>query len=153
MASITPFLWFDSDLAEPVEYYRSIFGEVGSVDVPDGLGDGPAFTATIELCGQKLMLLNGGPENAGFTESQSLFVSVDSQEQVDYLWDRLTADGGEPGQCGWLKDRYGLSWQIVPEVLGSLLGAIDRAAAQRATEAMLGMTKLDVAALQAAFDG
>ena len=149
MPSITPFLWFDTDLAEPISYYRSIFGDVG---VPEAADDGPIFMATIELCGQRLHLLNGGPAHAGFTETISLFVSVDTQDEVDELWDRLTADGGEPSQCGWLKDRYGLSWQIVPTILGTLLGSPDRARAQQAQEAMMGMSKLDIAGLQAAFD-
>jgi predicted 3-demethylubiquinone-9 3-methyltransferase (glyoxalase superfamily) len=98
------------------------------------------------------MLLNGGPIHAGFTESISLFVSVESQEEIDDLWERLTVRGGEPGRCGWLKDRYGLSWQIVPTVLGTLLGSSDRIRAQQATDAMMQMGKLDTAALQAAYD-
>ncbi len=149
MPSITPFLWFDTDLAEPIAYYRSIFGDVG---MPETAGDGPIFMATINLSGQQLHLLNGGPAHAGFTESISLFVSVVTQDEVDDLWDRLTADGGEPSRCGWLKDRYGLSWQIVPTILGTLLGSPDRARAQQAQDAMMGMNKLDIAGLQAAFD-
>jgi predicted 3-demethylubiquinone-9 3-methyltransferase (glyoxalase superfamily) len=148
MPSITPFLWFDSDLAEPVAFYTSIFPEDASPEVDDG----PIFTATIELCGQKLILLNGGPAHAGFTESISLLVSVDTQDEIDELWERLTTEGGEPGRCGWLKDRYGLSWQVVPTVLGSLLGSPDRTRAQQATDAMMQMSKLDIAALQAAHD-
>ncbi len=149
MASITPFLWFDSDLAEPIAFYTSIFPD--SV-APDLGADGPVMMATIELCGQQLMLLNGGPALAGFQESISLFVSVETQDEIDQLWDRLTANGGEPGQCGWLKDRYGLSWQVVPTVLGSLLGSSDRTRAQQAQEAMMQMGKLDIAGLQSAFD-
>jgi len=148
MASITPFLWFDTDLAEPIAYYTSIFPEA----VADEPHDGPVFSATLELCGQRLMLLNGGPAHAGFTEAISLLVSVQTQAEVDDLWERLTADGGEPGRCGWLKDRYGLSWQIVPTVLGAVLGSPDRQRAQQAQEAMLAMGKLDIAALQAAHD-
>jgi predicted 3-demethylubiquinone-9 3-methyltransferase (glyoxalase superfamily) len=149
MASITPFLWFDTDLAEPITYYTSIFPDAVQ---PEARTDGPIFMATIELCGQQLMLLNGGPAHAGFGESISLFISVENQDEVDELWDRLTANGGEPGQCGWLKDRYGLSWQVVPTVLGTLLGSPDRTRAQQAQDAMMQMGKLDVAALQAAFD-
>jgi predicted 3-demethylubiquinone-9 3-methyltransferase (glyoxalase superfamily) len=147
MPTITPFLWFDGDLAEPIAYYASVFADA---KVPPL--DGPVFSAEIELCGQRLLLLNGGPVHAGFTESISLFVQVDTQAEVDELWTRLTADGGEPGQCGWLKDRFGLSWQIIPSVLGSLLGAPDRVRAGQAHEAMMAMGKLDIAALQAAFD-
>ena len=153
MPSITPFLWFDTDLAEPIAYYTSIFPDAASPDVRRAADDGPIFTATIELCGQQLMLLNGGPVHAGFTEAISLFVSVDTQAQIDELWRRLTADGGEPGSCGWLKDRYGLSWQIVPSVLGTLLGSSDRVRAQQAIDAMMPMSKLDIAALQSAYDG
>jgi predicted 3-demethylubiquinone-9 3-methyltransferase (glyoxalase superfamily) len=150
--SITPFLWFDTDLAEPISYYTSIFPNSTVVNAPATDNEGPIFTATIELCGQLLHLLNGGPFHAGFTESISLFVSVDTQEEIDDIWQRLTADGGEEGRCGWLKDRYGLSWQVVPAVLGSLLGSSDRTRAQQATDAMMTMERLDIAALQAAYD-
>jgi predicted 3-demethylubiquinone-9 3-methyltransferase (glyoxalase superfamily) len=152
MPSITPFLWFNTDLAEPIAFYSSIFPEVASPDVRPSTDDGPIFSATIELCNQKLMLLNGGPAHAGFAESISLFVNVDTQGEIDDLWKRLTADGGEPGRCGWLKDRYGLSWQVVPTVIGSLLGSSDRTRAKQATDAMMQMNKLDIAALQAAYD-
>jgi predicted 3-demethylubiquinone-9 3-methyltransferase (glyoxalase superfamily) len=152
MKSIVPFLWFDTDLAGPIAFYTSVFPDAGWPDGRPTLDDGPIFTATLDLCGQKLMLFHAGPPPAGFTESVSMFVSVDTQAEVDYLWEQLTADGGEPGRCGWLKDRYGLSWQIVPIVLGSLLGSPDRTRAQRATDAMMQMSKLDIAALQAAYD-
>ena len=152
MASITPFLWFDTDLAEPIEYYSSIFPGGSRPDARHAGDGGPIFAATIELFGQQLMLLNGGPAHAGFTEAISMFVSVDSQHEIDELWNKLVADGGEPGQCGWLKDRYGLSWQIVPSMLGSWLGSPDRGRAGQATEAMMQMGKLDIAALQAAYD-
>ena len=152
MPSITPFLWFDTDLVEPIRFYTSIFPDSSSPDVRSSVDQGSIFTATIELCGQRLMLLNGGPIHAGFTESISLFVSVETQEEIDDLWERLTASGGEPGSCGWLKDRYGLSWQIVPTVLGTLLGSSDRIRAQQATDAMMEMGKLDIAALQGAYD-
>jgi predicted 3-demethylubiquinone-9 3-methyltransferase (glyoxalase superfamily) len=151
MPSIIPFLWFDGDLAEPVAYYTSIFPD-SFPDTPPSPADGPIFAATIELCGQQLMLLNGGPTHAGFTESISLFVSVDTQDEIDDLWHKLTADGGEPGQCGWLKDRYGLSWQIVPTVLGEVFNSPDRTRAQQAIDAMMQMQKLDIAGLQAAYD-
>jgi predicted 3-demethylubiquinone-9 3-methyltransferase (glyoxalase superfamily) len=151
MPSITPFLWFDTDLAEPIEFYTSIFPDAASPNARP-TDDGPIFTASIELGGQHLTLFHAGPPPAGFTESISLFVSVDAQDEIDDLWDRLTANGGEPGRCGWLKDRYGLSWQVVPTVLGSLLGSSDRTRAQQATDAMMQMGKLDIAALQAAYD-
>lgn len=148
MPTITPFLWFDGDLAEPIAYYTSIFPGAST----DATLDGPVYSASIELCGQRLMMLNGGPMHANFTEAISMFVGVDTQDDVDRLWTQLTADGGEPGRCGWLKDRYGLSWQIVPTVLGSLLGSPDRTRAQQAIDAMMQMDKLDIAALQAAYD-
>jgi predicted 3-demethylubiquinone-9 3-methyltransferase (glyoxalase superfamily) len=149
MTSITPFLWFDTDLAEPISFYTSIFPDSAA---PAVTSEGPIFTATIELCGQQLLLLNGGPQHAGFNESISLFISVETQAEIDGLWERLTANGGEPGRCGWLKDRFGLSWQVVPTALGSLLGSPDRTRAQQAQEAMMQMGKLDLGALQAAFD-
>ena len=152
MPSITPFLWFDTDLAEPIAFYTSIFPGTASSGGQAAAGDGPIFSATIELCGQKLTLFNGGPADFAFTESISLFVSVDTQAEVDDLWDTLTSGGGVAGRCGWLKDRYGLSWQVVPTGLGSLLGSSDRARAQQATDAMLQMGKLDIATLQAAYD-
>ena len=150
MATITPFLWFDGDLAEPIAYYASIFPGASPAELLSA--DGPIFAATIEVCGQQLMLLNGGPMHAGFTEAISLFVSVDTQDEIDDLWHKLTVDGGEPGHCGWLKDRYGLSWQIVPTVLGGLIGSPDRTHAQQAIDAMLQMHKLDIAGLQTAYD-
>jgi predicted 3-demethylubiquinone-9 3-methyltransferase (glyoxalase superfamily) len=151
VTTVTPFLWFDADLAEPLAYYASVFPTLQVHERAEG-PDGSVFSASVELFGQRLQLLNGGPIHAGFKESISLFISVETQEEVDDLWERLTADGGEPGQCGWLKDRYGLSWQVVPEVLGSLIGGPDPRRAQQALEAMLTMGKLDVAALQAAYD-
>jgi predicted 3-demethylubiquinone-9 3-methyltransferase (glyoxalase superfamily) len=152
MPSITPFLWFDIDLAEPIAFYTSIFPDTAKHDPGSDFNEGPVFSATIELCGQQLLLLNGGPSHAGFTESISLFISVATQDEIDDLWHRLTADGGESGRCGWLKDRYGLSWQVVPTVLGSLLGSPDRTRAQQALDAMMTMDRLDIAALQAAYD-
>ena len=152
MPTITPFLWFDGDLAEPIAFYTSIFPDTAGPDTLGPNDDGPIFTATMELCGQQLMLLNGGPVHAGFTESISLFVSVETQDEIDDLWERLTADGGETGRCGWLKDRFGLSWQVVPTVLGSLIGSSNRTRAQQAIDTMMQMDKLDIAALQAAYD-
>jgi len=150
MPTITPFLWFDTDLRGPLAFYSSIFADGADATPPDP-DQGPVYSATLTLAGQQLMLLNGGPTHAGFSESISLFVSVSTQDEVDVLWERL-CDGGQPGQCGWLKDRYGLSWQIVPTVLGELLGSSDRVRAQQAMEAMWTMQKLDIAALRAAYD-
>ena len=150
MTTVTPFLWYDADLAEPLAYYASIFPTMQVLDRSDG-PDGSVFVATIELFGQRLTLLNGGPVHAGFTESFSLLVAVSSQREIDDLWDHLTAEG-EEGQCGWLKDRYGLSWQIVPEHLGSLIGGPDPERAGRAMQAMLQMRKLRIDELEAAYN-
>lgn len=149
MTTVTPFLWYDVDLAEPLAYYGSIFPTMQVLDRSDA-PDGSVFIATIELFGQRLTLLNGGPVHAGFTESISLLVAVQTQREIDELWDHLTAEG-EEGQCGWLKDRYGLSWQIVPEQLGSLIGGPDRERADRAMQAMLQMHKLQLDELQHAY--
>ncbi len=151
MPTITPFLWFDGDLAEPIAFYQSVFPGP-HVAEPSSPAAGPVYSATIELCGQQLMLLNGGPAHAGFSESISFFVSVETQPEVDHLWNQLIGGGGEESRCGWLKDRYGLSWQVVPTMLGGLLGSPDRTRAQQAIDAMLTMSKLDIAALQAAYD-
>ncbi len=150
MTTVTPFLWYDANLAEPLAYYASIFPTLQVLDRSDG-PDGSVFVATIELFGQRLTLLNGGPAHAGFAESFSLLVAVSSQHEIDELWDRLTAEG-EEGQCGWLKDRYGLSWQIVPEHLGSLIGGPDPERAGRAMQAMLQMRKLRIDELEAAYN-
>ena len=152
MATITPFLWFDIDLNEPIAFYSSIFPDASATAAHALPGGDPIYSATVTLCGQEIMMLNGGPVHAGFSESISLFVSVDTQEEIDDLWDRLSGDGGSTGRCGWLKDRYGLSWQIVPTVLGRLLGSSERQRAQAAMEAMMAMDRLDIAALQAAYD-
>ena len=150
MPSITPFLWFDTDLAEPIKFYMSAFPN--AVSNADPLDGGPIYSAGIELCGQQLTLFHAGLPPARFNESVSLFVSVDTQDEIDDLWEKLTADGGEPGNCGWLKNRFGLSWQVVPTALGSLLGASDRTRAHQATDAMMQMSKLNIAELQAAYD-
>ena len=155
--NITPFLWFDDNLDAALRFYAEVFPDTVVHEVsrygPGGPGpEGTVMTATFEIAGQRLMGLNGGP-HFHFTEAISLFVTVDNQEEVDRLWSTLTADGGQESQCGWLKDKFGLSWQIVPTVLMELLGSADRDGATRATQAMLQMRKLDIAALQAAFDG
>jgi len=151
MQKITPFLWFDNDAGEAVEYYTSIFKDSKVINSSPG-PDGKVFTATFELNGQEFMALNAGPQFR-FNEAVSFMVSVETQEEVDYYWQKLTADGGEESQCGWLKDKFGLSWQIVPMALGELLGSADREKAGRAMQAMLKMRKLDIATLKAAYEG
>lgn len=149
--AITPFLWFNNNADEAIALYTSVFGDARVLSAQRG-PDGKLFTATIELRGQRLMLLNGGPMFT-FTEAISLFVDCDTQAEIDELWTRLLEGGGTPSRCGWLKDRFGLSWQIVPTVLGQLLGHPDRVVADRVMQAMLGMNKLEIAGLQAAVDG
>lgn len=121
MPKITPFLWFENGLAEPLAYYTAIFpGSKITSSTPGP--DGSMLTATFELAGQEFIALSGGPE-FHFNEAVSFFVSVETQEEVDYYWDALTTAGGEESQCGWLKDRFGLSWQVVPTVLIELLSS------------------------------
>ncbi|HQY34153.1 VOC family protein [Actinotalea sp.] len=157
MQTISPFLWFDDQAEQAAELYVSLFPDSRIVSVsryPEGSPGpvGQAMSVTFELDGLGLQALNGGPAFT-FTEAISLLVRVETQEEIDRLWDALTADGGEPGQCGWLKDRWGLSWQIVPPVLFELLADPDPERAGRAMQAMLTMGRLDIAALRAAADG
>ncbi len=150
MQRITPFLWFDGNAEEAMKFYVSIFKNSKIVSTMAG-PDGKVFTGTFQLEGQQFMALNGGPQFK-FTEAISLFVNCETQAEVDELWNKLTAGGAE-SQCGWLKDKFGLSWQIIPSALGRLLGDKDRAKASRAMQAMLQMKKIDIAKLQQAFDG
>lgn len=153
---IIPNLWFDTQAEEAAHFYVSVFKDARIVDVTryTDAGPGPAgtvVTVEFELDGQRFVGINGGPHFT-FDEAISFQISCETQQEVDYYWERLT-DGGEEGQCGWLKDRYGLSWQVVPTVLEALLSDSDRERAKRATEAMFAMRKLDIAALRAAADG
>jgi len=154
---ITPCLWFDDDAEEAITFYGSVFGGVEILEssrYPDGgpIPGGTLLAATFELAGQRVMVINGGPMYQ-LTEAFSFMVPADTQDEIDRLWERLTEDGGEPGSCGWLKDRFGLSWQIVPPILGQLLGDADPEKAGRTMQAMLRMSKLDIVALRAAHDG
>jgi len=155
MQKITPFLWFDNQAEEAVNFYTSIFknSKVGNVTRYGEAGPGPAgsvLTASFELEGLEFTALNGGP-HFKFTEAISLHVSCESQEEVDYYWEKLS-DGGQIQQCGWLKDRFGMSWQIVPTALHRLLNDPDPQKANRVMHAMLQMKKLDIAGLQKAYD-
>lgn len=152
---ITPFLWFDNQAEEAANLYVSIFenSRVTGINRYGEAGHGPAGTAmtvSFELEGQEFTALNGGPEFQ-FTEAISFFVNCESQAEVDELWEKLSA-GGEQGPCGWLKDKYGVSWQIVPTVLGELLSDPDRVRSQRVMQAMLQMKKLDINALKRAYE-
>ncbi|HRA52732.1 MAG TPA: VOC family protein [Thermoflexales bacterium] len=151
MQTITPFLWFDNNLEEALAFYTSIFKDSEILNQSRSGPDGPLFMATFRLNGQTLMGLNGGPMYK-FTEALSMFVSVETQDEVDYLWDSLSA-GGELQQCGWLKDKFGLSWQIVPTALGELMGDPDPARSQRVMQAILTMVKIDIQALRDAHAG
>ena len=155
MQKITTFLWFDQQAEEAMNLYVSLFKNSKVLSVsryPEGgpMPAGTLMTATFQLDGQEFMALNGGPEFK-FTEAVSLFVTCETQAEVDHFWDHLS-EGGEKSRCGWLKDRFGLSWQIVPTALGELMGDPNPRKAQNVMEAMLQMGKLDIAALQAAHD-
>jgi predicted 3-demethylubiquinone-9 3-methyltransferase (glyoxalase superfamily) len=156
MQKISPFLWFDTQAEEAAHFYVSVFRNSEILDVsryPEGspYPAGTAMVVSFVLDGLEFEALNGGPE-FHFTEAISLSVAAETQEEIDELWETLTSEGGEPGPCGWLKDRYGLSWQIVPPILGELLGDADRAKAGRVMQAMMAMGKIDIAALRAAYD-
>jgi predicted 3-demethylubiquinone-9 3-methyltransferase (glyoxalase superfamily) len=157
MPKISPFLWYDHQAEDAATLYTTVFpnSKVTSVQRYGAAGPGPEGSVMVvqfELDGQQFTALNGGPADYHFDESVSFVVDCRDQAEVDRYWDALTADGGEPGPCGWLKDKYGLSWQIVPRALNELLADPDPARADRAMQAMLKMTKLDVAELQAAAD-
>jgi predicted 3-demethylubiquinone-9 3-methyltransferase (glyoxalase superfamily) len=153
---IVTFLWFDNNAEEAMNFYTSLFKDSKIVQITRNGADGPGAPGTVlvgtfEIAGQTFMALNGGPLYK-FNESISLFVNCETQAEVDELWAKLTSDGGEPGQCGWLKDKFGLSWQITPTALLRLLSDKDPGRARRAMKAMMQMNKIDIAALQRAAD-
>ena len=157
MAKIVPNLWFDTEAEEAANFYTSIFKDSEIVDVSHYGEAGPrpagmVLTVSFKLFGQEFLALNGGPEFK-FNEAISLQVNCESQAEVDDLWERLTTDGGEPGPCGWLKDKYGVSWQITPTRLIELLQDEDAEKAQRVMKAMLQMGKIEVAELEEAYRG
>ena len=149
MQKIVPFLWFDGKAEEAARFYVSVFKNSQIVKVMPG-PQGTAMGVTFQLEGQEFYALNGGPQFK-FTPAISLFVNCETQQEVDELWKKLSA-GGSDEQCGWLKDKYGLSWQIIPTVLGKLLGDKDPAKANRVMQAMLKMKKIDIKGLQEAYD-
>lgn len=150
MAQLTPFLWFDDDLQDAIAFWAGIFPDTELIDSSTG-PDGRVFSGRFRLLGRTFFALNGGPGHP-HTDAFSLYVDCADQAEVDRYWDAL-AEGGTPVACGWITDRFGLSWQIVPKRLPELLGDPDPARAKRALDAMMGMIKLDVAALDAAADG
>jgi len=157
MPKITPFLWFNTQAEEAANFYVSIFENSKVVTVTrygEG-GPGPkgsVMTAGFELDGQPFTALNGGP-NFAFTEAISFVVHCETQNEIDHYWSRLREGTSSPGQCGWLKDKYGLSWQIVPKELPALLSSKDPGRAERVMQALMKMTKLDIAELKRAAEG
>jgi predicted 3-demethylubiquinone-9 3-methyltransferase (glyoxalase superfamily) len=156
MQKITPFLWFDDQAEEAMNFYVGVFknSKVGNVTRYGDAGPGPkgsVMTASFELEGQQFTALNGGPRFK-FTEAVSFVVSCETQDEVDELWERLS-EGGQTQQCGWLKDKFGLSWQIVPIALMELMSDPDPNRSRRVMEAMLQMTKIDIAKLRQAYEG
>ena len=156
MQKITPFLWFDNQAEEAMNFYMSVFknSKIVSVSRYGDSGPGPkgsVMVASFELEGQRFSALNGGPQFK-FTEAISFLIDCKTQDEVDYFWNRLT-EGGHESQCGWLKDKFGLSWQVIPDTLGKYLSDPDPAKAGRVMMAMLKMKKIIVADLQKAYDG
>lgn len=158
MDKISPCLWFDGDAEEAARLYASLFpnSHIDSVDrspadTPSG-PEGTVITVNFTLAGRSYIALNGGPDFK-FTEAVSFSIDCDDQAEVDRYWDALLADGGEPSVCGWLHDRFGLSWQVIPRQLPEMLNSKDRDAARRAMQAMLKMVKIDVAELERAYAG
>ncbi len=161
MQKITPFLWFDHQAEEAANFYTSVFknSKVGKILRYDeatakaaGGPVGSVLTIEFEIEGQKFTALNGGPDFK-FNESISFVVNCDTQKEVDYFWEKLTADGGQESQCGWLKDKFGLSWQVTPTVLIEMLHDKDAKKSERVMNAMMQMQKIDIEKLQAAYAG
>jgi len=150
MQKITPFLWFDGQAEEAVNFYTSLFKDSKVVNM-SRMPDGNVMSATFLLNGQEFMALNGGPMFK-FTEAISLFVKCETQSEIDNMWEKLS-EGGTKSRCGWLKDKFGLSWQIIPPVLGELLGDKDPAKSQRVMQAMLKMDKIIIQDLKDAYNG
>lgn len=150
MPTVTPFLWSDTQAEEAMNFYASVFRRSKVISVNRAQGN--AMSVQFELEGQEFMALNAGPQFK-FTEGISFFVGCETQQQIDELWVKLTADGGAPSRCGWLKDKFGLSWQIVPNALGRMLNDKDAAKSKRVMNAMLQMDRLDLKRLQQAYHG
>jgi predicted 3-demethylubiquinone-9 3-methyltransferase (glyoxalase superfamily) len=156
MQKITPFLWFNDRAEEAMNFYTSIFknSKIGSVSRYGEAGPGSkgqVMTASFQLDGQEFIALNGGPQFK-FTEAISFLINCETQEEVDYYWEKLLAGGGEESQCGWLKDRFGLSWQVIPTTLSKFLADKNPAKAQRVMQAMLRMKKIIIADLKKAYE-
>ena len=158
MAKITPNLWFDGNAEEAATFYVSLLPDSRIDNVYRSPADNPStpegavLLVDFTLAGQQFTGINGGPQFP-FTEAVSFLIDCEDQAEVDRLWDALVAGGGSPGQCGWLRDRFGLSWQVIPREMGELMSSTDAAAARRAMEAMLQMSKIDLEGLRRAFHG
>ena len=150
MNKITPFLWFDTQAEEAMNFYTSIFKNSRVLSVQRAGPDGPVMSVNFELEGQEFLGLNAGPQFK-FNEAVSFYVNCETQQEVDELWAKLLAGGGE-GRCGWIQDKFGLWWQIIPTLLGKLMGDPDPAKAQRVVQAMLKMNKIESRLLQEAYD-
>lgn len=153
MQKITPFLLMDGKAEEAMNFYTSVFRDSKIVDVSRSGDNGPVFSVTLELDGERFILLNPGPKGVQFNEAVSFFINCETQVEVDELWDRLLAGGGVLIQCGWLKDKFGVHWQVIPTALGRLMRDKDPAKAQRVMQAMMKMVKIDIAGLEAAHRG
>ena len=151
MNKITPFLWFDNQAEEAMNFYVSVFKNSKAGEVSRG-PDGKVFSVSFNLNGQEFMAMNAGPQFK-FNEAISFFLDCKTQNEVDYYWNTLCAEGGEESMCGWVKDKYGLWWQIVPSALGKYLGDSDPVKAQRVMQAMLKMQKIDIEGLRQAYEG
>ncbi|HET6990985.1 MAG TPA: VOC family protein [Bacteroidia bacterium] len=149
---ITPFLWFDKEAEDAMKFYCSVFKNSKVKNVSRSGKDGPVFSVSFELEGQPFHAFNAGPMFK-FNESISFFVNCEDQKEVDYFWNKFTADGGQESRCGWLKDKFGLSWQIVPRHLGELMNDKDAAKAKRVVDSMMGMKKIIIADLEKAYQG
>jgi len=154
-SNITPFLWFNGNVEEALNFYTSIFKNSKIIEAHHLPGDvpgrkGKVFTATFELDGQKFMALDGGPQFK-FSPATSFFVSCTTQDEVDHLWEKLS-EGGTPNRCGWIDDKFGVTWQIIPNALGKLMGDPDRAKSKRVMDAMMKMGKIEIKKLEEAYN-
>jgi predicted 3-demethylubiquinone-9 3-methyltransferase (glyoxalase superfamily) len=157
MQKITPFLWFDNQAEEALNFYASVFkntkiGQVNRMGDGGPSGKDQILTGSITIEGQEFMVMNAGP-HFKFNESISFFINCETQQEVDYFWEKLSSEGGQKSRCGWLKDKFGLSWQVVPDTLMKLMGDKDRQKAGRVMQKMMTMDKLVIKELQDAYDG
>jgi predicted 3-demethylubiquinone-9 3-methyltransferase (glyoxalase superfamily) len=150
--TLRPFLWFGENAVAAANFYVSVFKNSKIISVMPSPDPKTPMGVELEIDGQRIIAFNGGPHYK-LTEAVSLMIHCTTQDEVDYYWQKLTSDGGQESRCGWLKDRFGLSWQVIPQALMTLMGDKDPAKAGRVMQAMLGMSKIDIAALQRAYDG